>query len=119
MQPHVPDPNLVHLTPECVGGGQTYGSCFKDVLGRRNSVRTWWPVLSPTALPHGVEQGPGAYHGLADEEQQEGFLNVVLWAVEAARHKRRCGCSTALKQHRWPTTPATLALLPWSQHQPR
>lgn len=43
-----------------------------------------------------VKESPGAYHGLTDEEQQEGFLNIILRAVEAERHKR------------WP----------WLQHSP-
>lgn len=112
MQPYAPDPNLVHLAPECERGGQTYRSRFRGVLGRRNPAGTWRPVLSPAAPPHGAQQGPAAYHGLADEEQQEGFLDVVLWAVEAARHKRRRGCSTAPRSTagpprlpRWPFYP--------------
>ena len=67
---------------------------FRSIPGRQSLARsrvacTW----GPTALPHRVrgpeapEGHPGAYHGFADEEEQEGFLDVVLGAVEAERHK--------------------------------
>lgn len=59
--------------------------------------------LCPSPVPcgsRGLGGALGAYHGLADEQQQEGLLNVILGAVEAGRHKWQPGSSTAGPPHR-------------------
>lgn len=71
----------------------------------------------PQPYPTRAEkEGLGAYHGLTDEEQQEGFLYIILWAVEAEKHKWQPRLQHKPLQAARPARHA--ALLPWSQKQP-